>query len=200
MGISRDDIRPFLENNNMTFDEYFELVRETDETNLFNIKIIRPLISITEQEIKNAFYNKFAKKVSLSLKFDLVDFYFPGVKLSKKQKKELPSVLKNYQKTGNLPDYLRNVETNVLGEITETGLNPLLRKALVNTQKGEFSSPVDIGGTYHVFFVKNRDLVESDVFNQKRAEISNEIYQKKSQEIRDVWFTKEKSKHFVKIF
>lgn len=200
MGISRREILQFLESNGMTFDEYFELVRESDETNIFNLKIIKPLISITEQEIKNAFYNKYAKKESLTLKFDLVDFYFPNLNLTKNLKKELPNILEVYQQTGNIPAELKNMETNVLGQVTEEGLNPELRNALVKTQKGKFSSPIRIGGTWHVFYIKERDLVESDHFNKKKNEMSQILFLEKSEEIKNVWFQKERNKHFVKVF
>lgn len=200
MGISRQEILAFLENNGMTFDEYFELVRESDETNLFNVKIIRPLISITEQEIKNAFYNKYAKKESLTLKFDLVDFYFPGVSMNKAERAALPGTMSNYQKSGNIPDKFKNFETNVLGQVTEEGLNRSLRDVLVKTDKGKFSNPIQINGTYHIFYVKNRDLVESDLFNKKKNEVSQVLYMQKSDEIKNVWFQKERTKHFVKVF
>ena len=139
MGISRDEILMYLQNNGVTFDEYFELMRESDENNLFNQKIIKPLISITEQEIKNAFYNKYAKKESLTLKFDLVDFSFPGLKLNKKERDSLPEIMSKYQKTGNIPEIYKNFETNVLGQVTEEGLNQSLRNILVKTKKGKFS-------------------------------------------------------------
>lgn len=200
MGISRREILQFLESNGMTFDEYFELVRESDETNIFNLKIIKPLISITDQEIKNAFYNKYAKKESLTLKFDLVDFYFPNLNLTKNLKKELPNILEIYQKTGNIPSELKNMETNVLGQVTEEGLNPELRNTLVKTQKGKFSSPIRIGGVWHVFYIKERDLVESDLFNKKKNEMSQILFLEKSEEIKNVWFQKERNKHFVKVF
>ena len=32
--------------------------------------------------------------------------------------------------------------------------------------------PTLINGTYHIFFVKNRDLVESELFNKKKGEVT----------------------------
>lgn len=200
MGISRDEILMYLQNNGVTFDEYFELMRESDENNLFNQKIIKPLISITEQEIKNAFYNKYAKKESLTLKFDLVDFSFPGLKLNKKERDSLPEIMSKYQKTGNIPEIYKNFETNVLGQVTEEGLNQSLRNILVKTKKGKFSRPTLINGTYHIFFVKNRDLVESELFNKKKGEVTQILFMQKSAEIKNVWFQKERARHFVKVF
>lgn len=200
MGISRQEILAFLQNNGMTFDEYFELVREGHETNLFNGRIIRPLISITDQEIKNAFYNKYATKESLTLKFELVDFYFPGVALNAAERKALPGLMKEYQTTGNIPSKYKNLETSVLGQVSEEGLNRELRDVLVKGQKDQFTDPIQINGTYHIFFIKDRDLVESELFNQKKNEMTQVLYLKKSEEIKDIWFQKERAKHFVKIF
>ena len=105
-----------------------------------------------------------------------------------------------YQKSGNIPGKFKNFETNVLGQVTEEGLNRELRDVLVKTDKGQFSKPIQINGTYHIFYMKNRDLVESDLFNQKKNEMNQILYMQKSGEIKNVWFQKEKAKHFVKVF
>ena len=48
----------FLKSNDLTFNEYFEVIRETIEFNIFNGRVIQPLITITDQEVKNLFYKQ----------------------------------------------------------------------------------------------------------------------------------------------
>ncbi|MGB0454016.1 MAG: peptidylprolyl isomerase [Bacteriovoracaceae bacterium] len=200
LGLTRNDLLQFLSSNGMSFDEYFELIRETIEINLFSVKVIRPLISVSEQEIKNEFYDRYSTKTSVSLKFDLVDFIINKSAVKRSQIKKLPAIMKKYQNTGNLPSNLNGITTNVIGAVTEAGLSPQIRNSLKKVQKDQFSKPVLLGDYYHVFYVKDRDLVESDLYHKKRNQINYELFEKKAGTVKDVWFQKQKDKHFVKLF
>ncbi|MFI5391552.1 MAG: hypothetical protein ACHQYQ_09335, partial [Bacteriovoracales bacterium] len=58
LNLTRDALLQFLTTNNMTFEEYFDLVRQSIEHNIFSGRVIEPLVTITDQEIKNTFYKK----------------------------------------------------------------------------------------------------------------------------------------------
>ena len=66
LGLSRKALLDFLRNNKMTFDEYFELVKESIEFNIFQETVIRPLVSVTDQEIKNEYYKRNKENKTLS--------------------------------------------------------------------------------------------------------------------------------------
>jgi peptidyl-prolyl cis-trans isomerase SurA len=53
LGLKRSDLLQFLKGKGVTYEEYFEIIRETMEFNVFAQRIIAPLITVTEQEIKN---------------------------------------------------------------------------------------------------------------------------------------------------
>lgn len=197
LGLNREQLLSFLESNNMSFDEYFEIIRETIEFNIFNGRIVRPLISVTDQEIKNHFYKQ-SKDKTLAFKYTLVDFTMHESKVNKSMLKEYPAVLEKFQVTGILPKKYETVETNVLGDITEDGLTASLKNALKATEEGKFSKPVKLGDTYHVFFVKKKDLVESELFLQVKDQIKAELMTKQAAGVTDLWFKRELSKHYIK--
>jgi peptidyl-prolyl cis-trans isomerase SurA len=197
LGLNREQLLSFLESNNMSFDEYFEVIRETIEFNIFNGRIVRPLISVTDQEIKNHFYKQ-SKDKTLAFKYTLVDFSMNESKMKKGMLSKFSSVLEKFQVTGILPKNYESVETNVLGDITEDGLTDNLKKTLKATDEGQFSSPVKLGDTFHVFFVKKKDLVESDLFLQVKDQIRGELMSKQAVGVTELWFKREISKHYIR--
>jgi peptidyl-prolyl cis-trans isomerase SurA len=200
LGLNRDKLLDFLNSNNVTFDEYFELVRETYEFNIFNERVIRPLISVTEQEIKNTFYKENQNNKTLSFKYTLVDFSMPKSLFKKGMLSKFTSVLKKFQADGSLPNQYAKVSTELFADISEDGLTKNLRKVLKKTNEGSFTRPVKIGSDQHVFFIKKKDVVESEVYQNSKPRIRNKLYSKLAGGIRALWFKREINKHYVKYF
>jgi peptidyl-prolyl cis-trans isomerase SurA len=200
LNLTRDALLQFLTTNNMTFEEYFDLVRQSIEHNIFSGRVIEPLVTITDQEIKNTFYKKNIGDTTFTFKYALEDFYINKNDISSSQMNQLVSAAKN-QKTGAaLPAGFTTLTTNNLGNVTEDTLSAELNNLLKNTNEGEFTNAILIGDFYHVFYVQKKDLVESEIFNQAKDRIRMEIYIKKSQDIIKLWMEREASKHFIKYF
>ena len=200
LGLGRAALLSFLRGNGMTFDEYFELIRETIEFNIFNDRVIRPLISVTEQEIKNAYYKENQNNKSISFRYTLVDFSLDDRKLSKKSEKRFKEALKSFQVTGTLPDEFKDVETNTLGDITEEGLTAELKDLLKRTDEGAFTNSIRLGNSTHVFYVQKKDLVESEVFVKNKDRIRAMLFEQVASEITSLWFERESNKHYIKRF
>ena len=200
LGLTRDSLMDFLESNSTTFDEYFETIRETIEYNIFVSRVINPLISITDQEIKNTFYKKNINNKTFSFKYELVDFALNANAFKGTMLKNFKEVLEKFQLNGILPHEFSKVSTNALGDMTEEGLNNNLSHLLKITDEGTFSEPLKIGNSYHVFFVKKKDLVESEKFNQSKNNIRNILFNERSNGMKTLWFQRESNKHYIKYF
>ncbi len=198
--LTRAALLSFLQSNNLTFDEYFEIIRESIEFNIFFSRVIQPLVTVTDQEVKNEYFKRNVDNKTLSFKLDLVDFTMPKSQMNKAMINEFPRVLENMQSTGNIPDRFRDYSTNTLGQISEEGLNKELRTLLVQTEEGGFSKPILIGDDYHVFYVKKKDLVESEQYLRIKEQIRAELSENVSTEILALWFQREQNKHFVRTF
>lgn len=198
LGLKRADLLTFLKSKSITFEEYFEIIRETMEYNIFATKIIAPLISVTEQEIKNEYYRRNTSNNALSFKYNLVDFYIAEKSLVDKDNNRFLAVLKDYQLTGKLPEEYRELETNPLENISEDGLNKELASALKPTAEGSFSTPVSLGGNIHIFYVQKKDLVESQDFTRAKDQIQNEIFVTKGKSVSTNWFDREYSNYYIK--
>lgn len=195
--ITRDQLLRFLESEGINFSEYFEIVRTTMEYNIFASRIISPLVSITDQEMKNFYYKQNAKNKTLSFKYTVVDFYLKQEEVPTSEVAKLPEILANYQKTGNLPEGYRNLQTNNLGTLSSEDLPKDLSKLLAGTEEGGFSVPFNKGGAVHTFFVKKKELTESEDYLKNKNYIHNELFSRKADSIIDSWFAKEKSNYYI---
>jgi peptidyl-prolyl cis-trans isomerase SurA len=198
LGLKRADLLNFLKSKGLTFEEYFEVIRETMEYNIFASKIIAPLISVTEQEIKNEYYRRNSSNNALAFKYNLVDFYIKESSLVDKDEASFLNVLKDYQLTGKLPENYRELETNNLDSLNEDGLSPDLAKILKVTSEGSFSKAISLSGYLHVFYVQKKDLVESQDFIRSKDQIQNEIFMEKGQAVSVNWFDREYSNYYIK--
>jgi peptidyl-prolyl cis-trans isomerase SurA len=198
LGLKRSDLLSFLKSKGLTYEEYFEVIRETMEYNVFASRIIAPLISVTEQEIKNEYYRRNSTNNALSFKYKLVDFYVPESTLVEKNQNKFLAVLKDYQLTGKLPEEYRSLETNNLENLNEDSLSPELAKILKTTPEGTFSKPISMGGYLHAFYVQKKDLVESQDYLRSKDQIQNEIFMSKGNAVSDNWFDREYSNYYIK--
>lgn len=198
LGLKRADLLNFLKSKNITFEEYFEIIRETMEYNVFASKIIAPLISVTEQEVKNEYYRRNSANNALSFKYNLVDFYIKESSLVEKSETKFQAVLKDYQLTGKLPEEYRDLESNNLDSLNEDSLSKELSGALKNTAEGTFSKGVSLNGYLHVFYVQKKDLVESTDFQQAKERIQGEIFMEKGKSVTNNWFDREFSNYYIK--
>ena len=198
LGLKRADLLTFLKSKSITFEEYFEIIRETMEYNLFATKVIAPLISVTEQEIKNEYYRRNSSNNALAFKYNLVDFYIAEKNLIDKNNQKFLAVLKDYQLTGKLPEEYRSLETNHIDNLNEDGLNKELASALKAAAEGSFSAPVSLQGHVHVFYVQKKDLVESQDFIRAKEQIQNEIFVTKGKGVSTNWFDREYTNYYIK--
>ena len=198
LGLKRADLLNFLKSKNLTYEEYFEVIRETMEYNVFASRIIAPLISVTEQEIKNEYYRRNTSNNALAFKYNLVDFYIKESNLIDKDVKKYVAVLKDYQLTGKLPEEYRDLETNNLENLNEDALSKELQSALKTTSEGSFSNATSIGGYLHVFYVQKKDLVESADFTRAKDQIQNDIFMGKGKSVTNHWFDREFANYYIK--
>jgi peptidyl-prolyl cis-trans isomerase SurA len=198
LGLRRADLLQFLKGKGLTFEEYFEIIRETMEFNIFAQRVVAPLISVTEQEVKNEYYRQNSTNNALSFKYNLVDFYIPEDKLIDKNHDRFLSVLKDYQLTGKLPEEYRDLESNNLDNLNEDALSKELQAALKTTAEGSFSKPVALNNYLHVFYVQKKDLVESQNFAKVKDQIQSEIFMSKGKSVSSNWFDREYSNYYIK--
>ena len=199
LGVDRNSLMGFLKQQNTTFDEYFETLREAIEYSYFISRVISPLISIPEQDVKNTFFKKNSKDVRMNFKYTLIDYSISKSVIQKLDKVEFEKTIKQYRTNSVLPENYSTMLAANLDDITEDGMAQEMVSLLKNTDEGSLSAPIVLNGSHHVFFVSKKDLVESEAFTKQKDKIRDELFEAAVKTEAAVWFERERNKHYIKI-
>ncbi len=200
LGLARSDLLKFLATKNITFEEYFELIRESMEYNLFAGRIIAPMISITDQEIKNEYYKRNVNNTALTFKYHLVDYIVPASARLKYSDEQIIKFLEDYQITTRFPPELSGTDIAPIDNVKEEVLSPDFQKVLKPTNEGSFTLGVKQDDVIHFFYVKTKDLEESQNYVKFKDQIQMELFNSKSKMITNSWFEREYLNYYIKKF
>lgn len=197
LNLTRKQLLEFLESKGITMNEYFELIRDAMEYNVFQRRIIGPLITITDQELKNQYYKMNSNNKALSFKYRVIDYVLPENKVLKQDKKRLQSVFEEYRKTGNIPSIYSSFATNDLGEVSDDDLPKELSNLLRKTDEKSFSKLYVKDGQIHLFYVDKKELAESSEYLAVKNRIYGMIFQERSEKITANWLSRESLNYYI---
>jgi peptidyl-prolyl cis-trans isomerase SurA len=199
LGVDRKSLMGFLKQQGTSFDEYFETLREAIEYSYFVNRVISPMISISDQDIKNAYYKNNINDSRMNFKFSMIDYSFSKDITAKPAKNQLEDVIKQYRINGVLPEEFSTMGVANLDEITEEGLANDLKALLKGTDEGALTTPILLGNQYHVFYIAKKDLVETEAFAKQKDQIKDVLFEKAVKAETVLWFEREMNKHYIKI-
>jgi len=197
LNLNRKELLQFLASKNITYSEYFEILREAMEFNVFNRRIIAPLVTITDQELKNEYYKSNMNNKVLSFKYEIVDYTITSSRVQPNDIKALPEVLNNYRKTGSLPEIYKDFSMDDLGKVSDEDLPKNIRLVLKTTEEESFSEPLLIDNTLHVFYVVKKSLVESKDYLRVRNAIYNRLFLVRANDLSANWFSREALNYYI---
>ncbi len=199
LDVDRASLKKFLKEQNTTYDEYFETLREAIEYSYFVSRVISPMISISEQDIKNTFFKNNAKDSRMNFKYSLIDYAIARSVVPTLKKNQLEDIVRQYRINTVLPEGFSTMTVANLDDIKEDGLAAELVNLLKNTDEGSLSKPIVLNNQHHVFQVAKKDLVETDAFVSQKEKIKDQLFEKAVKVETDIWFEREKNKHYIKI-
>jgi peptidyl-prolyl cis-trans isomerase SurA len=199
LGVDRKALIAFLKQQGISFDEYFETLREAIEYNLFVTRVISPMIAISEQDVKNTYYKNNIKDSRMNFKYSLIDYAVSKDVVAKLGKGQMEEVVKQYRINGVLPASFSTLSVSNLDDITEEGLTGDLKTLLKETDEGSLTSPITISGSYHVFYLAKKDLVETEAFASQKDKIKDQLFEQTVKNETALWFERERNKHYIKI-
>lgn len=197
LNLNRNELMQFLASKNITFSEYFEILRQAMEFNIFNRRIIAPLVTITDQELKNEYYKSRSNSRSVNYNYEIVDYTINKSKVQNSDLKKLPSILSRYRKTGNLPEIYKDFSMDDLGKVSQEDLPKNIQRVLKVANKKEFSEPILIDNTVHIFYVVNKTIAESADYLRQRAAIYNRLFLQRANSLSENWFSREALNYYI---
>ena len=201
LGIGRSSLLAFLKKETLTFEEYFEIIRATIELNIFQAKVIAPLISLSEQDLKDAWGKKEPDANTTSFKYDLIDFSIRRNQLPPPNKLDaFKKALSQFLVDGSIPKEYQDIEVSPISDVTETSLAKSIRRSLHNASENDFTRPLLLQKRYHLFFIKKRTIISSDSFEKTKDNLRVELFDEASAQVSDIWFKRESDKHYIKYY
>ena len=198
--LNHDQLLSFLDNKGISYKEYFEVMREGIEYQQFFLKHITPLVNVSDQELKNLFIKKQSTNKTISFSYYLVSYSFQSKTESTVNKKKLLDVIKKYHTTGILPSSFSNLEKLDLGDLNEEALSKNIQTILKPLGEGEFSFPYYSNGKLTSFFIKEKNLKESNSFKNSKKVLKEELFGKKSKKVMTSWIKRERNQYHIKYF
>ena len=198
LNVDRKSLMNFLKQQGSSFDEYFETLREAIEYSYFINRVITPSISISDQDVKNTYFKQNIKDSRLNFKYTLIDYSISKDVVSKLDKTEFEGVVKQYRTSGVLPEAFSTLVSTNLDEMAEDGVANELRSLLKSTDEGSLSNVILLNGSYHIFYVAKKDLVESENYTSQKERIRDELFEVAVKNEVALWFERESNKHYIK--
>ena len=198
LNVDRKSLMNFLKQQGSSFDEYFETLREAIEYSYFINRVITPGISISDQDVKNSYFKKNIKDSRLNFKYSLIDYSITKDVVSKLDKGQLEAVVKQFRSSGILPEAFSTLISSNLDEMTEDGMTGELKSLLKSTDEGALSNVILLNGSYHIFYVAKKDLVESENYIAQKDHIRDELFEIAAKNEITLWFERETNKHYIK--
>lgn len=200
LGLNRSALLQFLKSRNVSFDEYFEIIREAIEYNIFSTRIIEPLITVSDQQLKSEFLKNFKGSSSLATSYDLIDYRISKSAFKKIGAKEVQKLINQWKSSGIKPGKIKAVSSHELNEVSDDGLDSKIAKALRKTPQGKLSSAVELGGEIHFFFVTQKKTAESENYMKYKDLLRSKLAMESADSIKDSWLESESLKHYIRYF
>lgn len=198
LNVDRKSLMNFLKEQGSTFDEYFETLREAIEQSYFINRVVSPSVAISDQDVKNNYFKNNISDSRLSFKYTVIDYSISKEVNQKYAKNQFPDVVRQYRINGILPEDFSAMTITNLDEITEEGIALDLKNLLKLTDEGAISSLILLNGSYHVFYILKKDLVESEAFSKQKDIIRESLFEAAVKYEAQLWLERERNKHYIK--
>jgi peptidyl-prolyl cis-trans isomerase SurA len=199
-GFNQNQLLGLLAAKNITYPEYLEVMKEAIEYRKFFMSFIRPLVTVSNQEIKNLFIKSNSKDKTISYKYNIIDYTVSVSSEKDVSFSELLDAVKKYHNNKPLPPNYSQLRKNNLGDLNEDDLNIKIKTLLKPLGEGEFSTPLFSNNQIHVFYIKRKNITESGVFKKLKDMIRSKIITTKSKIVLSSWVKREKRKYYIKYF
>lgn len=200
LGLSRNALLQFLKSRNLSFDEYFEIIREAIEYNIFSSRIIEPLITISDQQLRSEFLKNFKDASSVTTSYDLINYRISKSAFKSINQKNVNDLILGWRRTGIKPAALKSMTFTDLNDVSEDGLDSKLSRVLKKTKIGNVSDSVLLGSEYHYFLVVQKKTTESENYTKYKDVLRSKLAMESADSIKESWLESESLKHYIRYF
>lgn len=196
-----------LKKEGISFSEYQHFIKQRLERQALIQKTISSKIKITDDEIQNYYMNNFKGSSVTSYEYSLAHILFlpkgGDVKAAQKRGEAVLARLKNGESFETLaaqnsedPNFSNG---GFLGNFKSGEFLKELENAVVNLAPGATSNLVATKFGYHIVKLLSKKIVKDPVFESKKKDIQNILYEKAFAQQFKFWIEERKQSSFIKI-
>lgn len=205
--IDRAALKAAIQQQGYKFESYFELIRiSTAKRNLID-RDIRTKVTISEDDIKNHFYNSFGKgtAVPLTYKVKIITVSPSSYKTPTAAKEVAINALKSLKSGEAFEEVAKRVSDDPsastggdLGTLSEDQMSPVIKEQLKKLKIGNTSDLLGNASSGY-FILKLMDIAsgESDRFNKMKEEIRGQLLAAEYQHQIQLWLERQKQNSFI---
>ncbi|MBU6375388.1 MAG: peptidylprolyl isomerase [Bdellovibrionales bacterium] len=205
--ISRERLREELQKNGFRFNDYFELIRlSTAKRNLID-REIRARVSVSDDDVKNHFYNHYSKQspASRSYRVKIIIFSrsnFKSAKALQETAERASTALKSgdsfEEVARRYSDDSSSESGGDLGALTEDQMSPAIRKEVKKLKVGGVS-PIFGDSSSRLFILKLADVlsVDDSRLAAVKEEIRNQIAAGEYHRQIQLWLDRQEQQAFI---
>lgn len=200
--IDREQLRSALKEQGFSFEEYYELIRiGTSKRNLID-REIRSRVSISDDDIKNYFYNHYSKKtgVPMTYRIKIISLSPSSYKSAADLRKVAEAAYQSVKSGEPFEEVAKRVSDDPssaqggdFGFVDESQMSPIIRNAVTGLQLGQVSALAgDQKSGFFIIKLVDKKSGEDDYYKKMKEEIRANLSTKEYQAQIGLWLVKQR--------
>ena len=204
--IDRSGLKAALAEQGYSFLDYFELIRKSISKRTLIDREIRPKVTITDDDIKNEFFNHIARSSTVPRAFNLamISLSIKNYKTPRDAYDQINEILKEIKAGKSFEEIAKERSEHPtaagggeLGTLTEDQMDPFIRNHIKDLSIGEISKPFEHGSQIYVIKLKDITSSENEVFDRQKEEIRAKLATKEFQHQVNIWVDRQRDAAFI---
>lgn len=195
----------------VSYKEYKEFYRKSMIAQRFQQAMIFPLIKITDKDLETFYMKKTGQKSSnMKLTISQILIQVPSdaaSEIAEGKKKLANKVYRDLQGGLEFGEAVKIYSDDVEGRKTEGKMGTVnlkdlaapIQKAVEGLQQGEFTRPVELGGSFYIFKLDDKQFSGSDDFAGSKAKLENELRMVQADTQTQKWLDQRRQRSEVKV-
>jgi peptidyl-prolyl cis-trans isomerase SurA len=205
--IDRGALKAALQEQGFTFEDYFELIRTSAAKRNLIDRDIRTKVSISDDDVKNYFYNHYSKSSStpLAYRVRIITVSPSNYKSAGAAKEIADRALREIRAGEPFEEVAKRVSDDGsassggdLGTLTDDQMSPAIKEQLKKLQIGQVSEVLGSASSRY-FILKLVDVSsgEGDRFEKMKEEIRNQLATSEYQHQITLWLDRQRQGAFI---
>ncbi len=205
--IDRTRLRSALQEQGFSFEDYFELIRASASKRNLIDRDIRARVSISDEDVKNYFYNHFTPKTGVPLAYHvkLISVSPKSYKTPAAAKEAAHKARQDLQKGEAFEEVAKRLSDDAsassggdLGVLTDDQMSAAIRGELKKLRIGQTSGVlVGPGGSFFILKLADVKSSETERFEKMKEEIRNQLAAAEYQHQISLWLQRQRQKSFI---